>query len=124
MGAEGVGADDHALNDRMWIAFDDGTVHERARVSLVGVADHDSFDAAMHRGIPAGFPLDAGRESAMGAGDVSNLSLHKFCKIPFTFNATQAKAAPRGFIPQSIQKPFNERRLGVQLEGIIRFKGI
>ena len=37
--ADGIGADDHALDHRMGISLDDRPVHERARVALVGVAD-------------------------------------------------------------------------------------
>ncbi len=36
---DGIGADDHALDHRMGISFDDRPVHERARVSFVGIAD-------------------------------------------------------------------------------------
>ncbi len=37
--ADRIGADDHALDHRMRISFDDRAVHERARIALVGVTD-------------------------------------------------------------------------------------
>ena len=37
--ADGVGGDEHALDHPEGVALQDGAVHERARVALVGVAD-------------------------------------------------------------------------------------
>ena len=38
--ADGVGADDHPLEDAVRVALEQRAVHERAGVALVGVADH------------------------------------------------------------------------------------
>ena len=38
-GAHDIPADDHALEQRMWIAFDLVAVHVRAGIALVGIAD-------------------------------------------------------------------------------------
>ena len=39
-GADGVAADGHGFQHRVGVAFQNGTIHERAGVALVGVADH------------------------------------------------------------------------------------
>ena len=39
LGADGLGADDHALEDGVGIGLEDGAVHEGPRVALVAVAD-------------------------------------------------------------------------------------
>ena len=57
--ADGPGADDHPLDDGVRIGFEDGPVHERARVALVAVA----HDVTRISGRPAGgVPLASGRE--------------------------------------------------------------
>ena len=56
MRADGVGADDHALDDRVRIAFDHGPVHERAGIALISIADDVFFVPAR---LPAEFPLEA-----------------------------------------------------------------
>ena len=40
VGADGVTGHHHAFQDGVGVAFEDGAVHERARVALVRVADH------------------------------------------------------------------------------------
>ena len=59
-----VGADDHALEHRMRIAFDLVAVHVSAGVALVGVAD-DVFGVAF--GLGEEIPLVAGEEARAAA---------------------------------------------------------
>ncbi len=61
--ADGEGADDQALEDRVWVGFQHGAVHERAGVPLVGVADDVAY-AVLALGVAAGFPLFPRREPA------------------------------------------------------------
>ncbi len=70
-GADGVGADDHALQHRVGIAFHDRAVHERARVAFVAVADHVLGPA---RRLPAAPPLaPRGEAAAAAAAQAGNL---------------------------------------------------
>ena len=62
--ADGVAADDHPLDDRVRVALEDGAVHERARVALVGVADEVLLVVL---GLAGELPLDAGREPGAAA---------------------------------------------------------
>ena len=39
-GADAETADSHSFDDGVRVTFEDGTIHERTRVTLVGVADH------------------------------------------------------------------------------------
>ncbi len=63
-GADGVGGDDHALDHLVRNALQQGAVHERAGVALVGVADHVLLVA---RRLAAEAPLHAGREARAAA---------------------------------------------------------
>ena len=64
VGADGVGRDDHTLDHRMRVAFEHRTVHERAGVALVGVAD----DVVLVTGVLAArTPLSAGGEACAAA---------------------------------------------------------
>src|SRR5665811_1912320 len=60
--ADGVAADGHALEDGVRIAFQDGTVHERARVALVAVADEVLLTVRSGR-LRGEFPFQAGGEA-------------------------------------------------------------
>ena len=40
VGSQGVGPDDHALQNGMGVSFHDGSIHKGPRVSFVPVADH------------------------------------------------------------------------------------
>ena len=63
-GADGVGGDDHALDDAVRVALEHGAVHERARVALVGVAD----DVVLLAGVGAAVaPLPARGEAGAAA---------------------------------------------------------
>ena len=64
VGADGVAGDDHALDDCQRIAFQDGAVHECARIALVTVADDVLLVA---RNILRELPLAAAGESAAAA---------------------------------------------------------
>ena len=64
VGADGVACDDHALDDRQRVSFQDGTVHERARIALVTVAD-DELVGTFH--VLRELPLAAAREAAAAA---------------------------------------------------------
>jgi len=60
-GSDGIGADDHAFDDTVRIALHHGTVHESARIALVGVAD----DIFLFSGLIEGeFPFFPGRKTA------------------------------------------------------------
>ena len=61
VGADGVGADDHAFENRMGIALQNGSVHVGAGIPFVGIAD-DVPDSVGGFGAAAGFPLAAGGE--------------------------------------------------------------
>ena len=67
--ADGIAADGHGFEHGMWVAFEDGAVHERAWVPFVGVAD-DIF----HVGVIAGSDLpflpgwEAGAAAAAQSG--------------------------------------------------------
>jgi len=62
--ADGVGADDHALDEGVRVAFEDGAVHERAGVAFVGVAQHVLDVAALLLGEP---PLHASGKAGAAA---------------------------------------------------------
>ena len=67
---DGIASDAHGFQDGVGIAFQHGTIHERAGVALVGVADH----VLMGRGIPAGeLPLEAGGEAGAAAAAQAGL---------------------------------------------------
>ena len=73
VGTDGVAADKHAFNHAVGVAFKDGTVHECARVTFVGVADDVLLVAFLSVG---SFPLHAGREaSAATATEAGTLHL-------------------------------------------------
>ena len=59
IGAHRVAADQHSLQDRVRIAFEDTAVHIGAGIALIGVADHELLVAA---GGAALLPLAAGGE--------------------------------------------------------------
>ncbi len=59
-GPHGVAADQHALENRVWIALQKATVHVRAGVALIGIAD-DVLRVAGSG--PRELPLAAGRET-------------------------------------------------------------
>ena len=40
MGPDGIAASDHPLQDPMGVGLHDGSIHEGARVALIGIADH------------------------------------------------------------------------------------
>ena len=63
-GADGIGADDHPLQHRMGVAFQQAAVHVGAGVALVGVADHVLGIAF---GLAGGIPLPAGGKPAAAA---------------------------------------------------------
>ena len=60
VGTHGVRPDEHALEHRVRVALQDGPVHERPGVALVGVADDVLLVA---RGVVAELPLEAGGEA-------------------------------------------------------------
>ena len=45
IGADGIGGNHHAFQDRMGIAFQDAAVHKRAGVAFIGIADNIFFIA-------------------------------------------------------------------------------
>ena len=62
--ADGVAADGHGFHDAVGVAFKDGTVHERAGVALIRVADHVLLIGFILRSEE---PLLAGRETGAAA---------------------------------------------------------
>jgi len=64
MGADGLGGDDHAFEDRMGIRLQDAAIHESAGIALVGVAE-DVFDVAGGGG--GEFPFQARGEAGPAA---------------------------------------------------------
>ena len=62
--ADGVCADQHAFDQRVRVALDDGSVHERAGVALVGVADQIFGRTGALAG---GVPFEPGREACAAA---------------------------------------------------------
>ena len=64
VGADRVGADQHALDDRVRVALEHRAVHERAGVALVGVAEDVLLVAV---GLGAELPLEAGGEAGAAA---------------------------------------------------------
>ncbi len=60
-GADGVGTDDHPLQNGVRIAFQQAAVHIRTRVPFVGVAD-DVLGLAL--GLAGGIPFPTGGKSA------------------------------------------------------------
>ena len=69
-GADRVAGDRHGLEDRVGIAFQRGTVHVRARVALVGVADHVLLALGLLLGE---LPLHAGGEARAAAAAQAGL---------------------------------------------------
>ena len=63
-GVDGEGRDGHALEHPVGVALEDAAVHERAGVTLVGVADDVLLVAG---GLGHGGPLEAGREAGAAA---------------------------------------------------------
>ncbi len=64
VGADREGPDDHPLDDRVGIPFQDRPVHEGPGIAFIGVADHV---LGLALGLPAGLPLASRRESAAAA---------------------------------------------------------
>ena len=64
VGADGAGPDHHAFEHGVRVALDDGPVHERAGVALVGVAE-DVLLVAL--GLGGELPLEAGGEAGAAA---------------------------------------------------------
>ncbi len=64
--ADGIRADDHALDDAVWIAFHHRAIHECARVAFVGVADDVACPNGLHV-LAAEFPLETGRKARAAA---------------------------------------------------------
>ena len=64
MRADGVPRDGHGLQHRVRVALEHRAVHERARVALVGVADHILFIADV---LGRKLPLEPGREACAAA---------------------------------------------------------
>ena len=64
VGADRIGADRHALDHRVRVAFEHGAVHEGTGVALVGVAE-DVLDVGLLLLREA--PLEAGRETGAAA---------------------------------------------------------
>ena len=62
--ADGVAAQQHALDEAVGVALEDRAVHEGAGVALVGVADHVFLPL---RRVHAGLPLDARGEARAAA---------------------------------------------------------
>ena len=71
-GADGVGADEHALQDRVRVALEDAAIHVGSRIAFVGVADDKPLVTWC---VPAALPLPPGRESAAASAAQSG-SLH------------------------------------------------
>ena len=69
-GSDTVAADGHGLDYRVGVALEDGTVHERAGVALVGVADHVLLLAGALGGY---LPLETGGESSAAASSQTGL---------------------------------------------------
>jgi hypothetical protein len=76
-GADAVGGDGHALDQPMGIALDHRTVHERARVALVGVADEVLVVAGRAAGelplLPGGKAAAAPAPQSAGLDHVADL---------------------------------------------------
>ena len=62
--ADGIGGNGHGLDDDMGVAFQNGTVHERAGVAFIGVAGHILL---VGLGSGAEAPLLTGEEAAASA---------------------------------------------------------
>ena len=70
IGADGVAADQHALDDAVGVALEDGAVHERAGVALVGITDDVLLVAGL---VVGGLPLHAGGEARAAAAAQAGL---------------------------------------------------
>ena len=71
--ADGPRADEHALDQAVGVGLDDGAVHERAGIALVGVADEVLVLAL---GVAGGVPLEPGGEARAAApGQAGDLDL-------------------------------------------------
>src|SRR6185295_18646993 len=70
LGADHVGRDQHALEDRVGIPADQEAVLERARLALGGVADHAALRAGM---LADRAPLGAGGKPAAAAAAQAGL---------------------------------------------------
>ena len=64
VGVDAPAADHHGFDDRIRVAFHDGTVHERARIAFVRIAD-DVFVGGVE--LAGDFPLQSGREAGAAA---------------------------------------------------------
>ena len=62
--ADGIAADGHSFQHRVGVAFQNGTIHESTRVTLVGVADHVLL---VSLGSGGELPLLAGGETSAAA---------------------------------------------------------
>ena len=72
-GADGVRADQHALDHKVRVTLQQRPVHERAGIALIRVA-HDILRAAL--GLPGKFPLQAGwKTGAAAASEFGSLNL-------------------------------------------------
>ena len=69
-GADRVAGDRHRLEDRMGVALESRAVHVRARVALVGVADHVLLALGL---LLSELPLHAGREARAAAAAQARL---------------------------------------------------
>ena len=76
-GADGVGGDEHALDHPEGVALQDGPVHERARVALVGVADEVLLGG---RDVEGDLPLLPGGEAR--AAPAAQPGLDHQCRRP------------------------------------------
>ena len=70
IGADRIAADQQSFDDAVRIAFKNRTVHERARVAFVGVADDVFLFAGL---VVSGFPFYAGRETGAAASAQAGL---------------------------------------------------
>jgi len=70
--ADGVARDGHGFQHRVRVAFQNGTIHERARVAFVRVADDELFGS---RVVGRKLPFCAGRE-ARAAASAKAAGLH------------------------------------------------
>ena len=85
VGADGVAGDHHAFEHRVGVPFEDGAVHERSGVALVGVADHVLLLVLRGQGelplLARGEPAAAAAAQA-GLHDLVDDLLHGSCRGP------------------------------------------
>ncbi len=70
MGIDGFGGDNHALDHRMRVRFQNAAVHERAGIALVGIAEY-VFD--LPRAFTGELPFQAGRKAGAAAAAQTRL---------------------------------------------------